>query len=106
MLAGGAGDDQLEGGAGNDTLDGGAGTDTACYVTAGAGVTVRLTGDSIQSANLSILSPGATTLAGPKFIGLAGGTLTATLPTSGTYPVVVDPVMFKTGSVTVQVTSP
>jgi hypothetical protein len=74
--------------------------------TAGAGVTVRLTGDSIQSANLSLLNPGATTLAGPKFIGPAGGTLTATLPTSGTYTVAVDPVTFKTGTVTVQVISP
>jgi subtilisin family serine protease len=74
--------------------------------TAGAGVTVRLTSDSIQSLNVSILKPDSTTLAGPKFIGVAGGTLAATLPASGTYTVVVDPVTFKTGSVTVAVTSP
>ena len=74
--------------------------------TAGAHITVRLSADTIAAANLSILRPDASVLAGPKRINLAGGTLAATLPVNGSYAVVIDPLSYRTGKVTVAVTSP
>jgi subtilisin family serine protease len=72
----------------------------------GQHVTVRLTADSIASAKLSILRPGGTTLAGPVTRGLSGGTLAATLPAAGVYTILIDPVTYRTGTVTAAVTSP
>jgi len=72
----------------------------------GQHVTARLTADSISSAKLSILRPDGTTLAGPVTRWPTGGTLAATLPAAGVYTILVDPVTYRTGSVTVAVTSP
>ena len=73
---------------------------------AGQHVTARLSADSIASAKLSILRPGGTTLAGPVTPGLSGGTLAATLPAAGVYTILIDPVTYRTGTVTAAVTAP
>jgi hypothetical protein len=73
---------------------------------AGQHVTVRLSADSIASAKLSILRPGGTTLAGPVTRGLSGGSLAATLPVAGVYTILIDPVTYRTGTVTAAVTAP
>jgi hypothetical protein len=72
----------------------------------GQHVTVRLTADSIASAKLSILRPAGTTLAGPVKLGLSGGTLSASLPATGVYTILIDPLAYRTGSVTAAVTAP
>jgi hypothetical protein len=72
----------------------------------GQHVTARLTADSIASARLSILRPTGSRLAGPVKLGLSGGTLSATLPAAGVYTILIDPVTYRTGSVTAAVTAP
>ena len=72
----------------------------------GQHVSVRLTADSIASARLSILRPAGTTLAGPVKLAPNGGTLTATLPAAGVYTILIDPLTYRTGSVTAAVTAP
>ncbi len=72
----------------------------------GQHVTIHLTGDSIASAKLSILRPAGTTLAGPVKLGLHGGTLAATLPAAGVYTILIDPLTYRTGTVTAAVTAP
>jgi hypothetical protein len=72
----------------------------------GQHVTVRLTADSIASAKLSILRPAGTTLVGPVKLGLSGGTLSASLPATGVYTILIDPLTYRTGSVTAAVTAP
>ena len=73
---------------------------------AGKHVTLHLSADTIAGADVSILRPDASVLAGPRRINLAGGTLAATLPVNGTYTVVVDPLTYRTGKVTVTASSP
>ncbi len=72
----------------------------------GQHVTVRLTADSIASTTFSILRPAGTVLAGPATVGLKGGTLGTTLPAAGVYTILIDPVTWRTGGVTVAVTAP
>lgn len=75
--------------------------------TAGQWVNLGMTSVTINSSTVSILKPDGTTLVS-TFIGTSGGSLdpTTTLPTSGTYTIVVDPVGLSTGNMTLTLTSP
>ncbi len=75
--------------------------------TAGQWVNLGLTAVSISSSAVSLLKPDGTTLVSTT-IGTGGGSLdpTTTLPTSGTYTIVVDPVGLATGSMTLTLTTP
>ncbi|MGQ0557707.1 MAG: beta strand repeat-containing protein [Nitrospiraceae bacterium] len=75
--------------------------------TAGQWVNLGLTVVTISSSTVSLLKPDGTTLeAGP--IGTSGGSIDpiTTLPTTGTYTIVVDPAVLATGSMTLTLTSP
>ncbi len=75
--------------------------------TAGQWVNLGLTAVTISSSTVSLLKPDGTTLeAGP--IGTSGGSIDpiTTLPTTGTYTIVVDPAVLATGSMTLTLTSP
>jgi RHS repeat-associated protein len=69
-------------------------------------VSLKLTGVTIGtnpccSAKASIRKPDGSTLVVPTYFGTAGGFLdTATLPTSGTYTILIDPESASTGSAT------
>ncbi|UVT15742.1 MAG: IPT/TIG domain-containing protein [Nitrospira sp.] len=75
--------------------------------TAGQWVNLGMTGVTISSSTVSMLKPDGTTLVS-TFIGTSGGSLdpTTTLPTAGTYTIVVDPSGLATGSMTLTLTSP
>jgi len=69
--------------------------------TAGQRVSLKISADSITQAYVSILKPDATTLVSPKLMTTAGGFIdTQTLPTTGTYTLLVDPTSTFTGSAT------
>lgn len=75
--------------------------------TAGQWVNLGLTAVTISSSTVTLLKPDGTTLeAGP--IGTSGGSIDpiTTLPTTGTYTIVVDPAGLATGSMTLTLTSP
>ncbi len=72
----------------------------------GQHVTVRLTGETVSSGKLSLLTAGGATVAGPLKVGLKGGSLAATLPAAGVYTVLIDPTTWHTGGATAAVTSP
>ena len=67
---------------------------------AGQAVTVTLSAATIQSGTVSILRPGGAPVA-LKFFFAPGGTLTATLPATGSYTLLVDPFNAATGTATV-----
>ncbi len=75
--------------------------------TAGQWVNLGLTAVTITSSTVAMLKPDGTTLVSTS-IGTGGGSLdpTTTLPTSGTYTIVVDPAGLSTGSMTLTLTSP
>ena len=75
--------------------------------TAGHWVNLGLTAVSITSSTVSMLKPDGTTLVSTS-IGTGGGSLdpTTTLPTIGTYTIIVDPSGLSTGSMTLTLTSP
>ncbi len=75
--------------------------------TAGNWVNLGLTAVTITSSTVSMLNPDGTTLVSTS-IGTAGGSLdpTTTLPTTGTYTIVVDPTGLATGAMTLTLTSP
>lgn len=75
--------------------------------TAGQWVNLGLTSVTINSSTVSLLKPDGTTLASTS-ISTSGGSLdpTTTLPTTGTYTIVVDPDGLATGSMTLTLTSP
>ncbi|OQW36993.1 MAG: hypothetical protein A4E19_14765 [Nitrospira sp. SG-bin1] len=75
--------------------------------TAGQWVNLGLTAISISSSTVSLLKPDGTTLVSSSF-NTSGGSLdpTTTLPTTGTYTIVVDPAGLATGSMTLTLTSP
>jgi hypothetical protein len=62
---------------------------------------------TITSSTVTMLNPDGSTLAGPTTIGTTGGGLepTSTLPTTGTYTIVVDPSGVNTGSITLKLMS-
>ncbi len=67
---------------------------------AGQAVTVTLSAATIQSGTVSILRPGGATVV-IRFFFAPGGTLTATLPATGSYTLLVDPFNAATGTATV-----
>ena len=75
--------------------------------TAGQWVNLGLTAVTISSSTVSLLKPDGTTLVSSSF-NTSGGSLdpTTTLPTTGTYTIVVDPAGLATGSMTLTLTSP
>lgn len=73
---------------------------------AGQQVTVRITGSTVGILTLRLLRPDGTTLASSSFSGANFSLATQTLPSAGTYAVVVDPFNANTGSFNVRVTSP
>jgi YD repeat-containing protein len=75
--------------------------------TAGQWVNLGLTAVTISSSTVSLLKPDGTTL-GSAFINTSGGSLdpTTTLPTTGTYTIVLDPTVLAIGSMTLTLTSP
>ena len=70
---------------------------------AGQAVTVTVSGMTIQSGTVSILRPGGATVV-IKFLFAPGGTVTATLPVTGTYTILVDPFNAATGAANVALT--
>jgi uncharacterized protein YhfF len=78
---------------------------------AGQRVTVRLTNVTIgtsgsSSSKVSVLNPSGTKLLAPTFFGTSGKTVAVTLPTAGTYTVVIDPQGANIGAATLGLTSP
>lgn len=75
--------------------------------TAGNWVNLGLTAVTLSLSTVSMLNPDGTTLVSTS-IGTAGGSLdpTTTLPTTGTYTIVVDPTGLATGVMTLTLTSP
>jgi hypothetical protein len=71
---------------------------------AGQALSLKLSGVTMSSTRVSILNPDTSTLVAPRTFGTAGGTVTVTLPTAGTYTIVVDPQVSATGSVTLTLT--
>ena len=73
---------------------------------AGAGgQTVTITiGPTIPQAQVSVLRPDGTTLVSPQTVFSFGKTITATLPVSGSYTIVLDPTQTYSGSITPAVT--
>ena len=71
---------------------------------AGQRVSVKVSGMTLSAAYVSVLNPGGSTLAPPIYVGTSGGFVdTRSLPSAGTYTVVVDPQAMATGSATVTV---
>jgi hypothetical protein len=74
--------------------------------TSGQQVTVRVTNNVIGAVTVKLLKPDGTqlttTTSGVSSFNLA----TQTLPTTGTYTVLIDPASFNTGSLDVRVTNP
>jgi hypothetical protein len=79
-------------------------TSTASFAgTAGQRVSLNFTGVTISSSKVSILKPGATNLRTPFTVTRAGRFLDVqTLPTTGTYKIVVDPRYSYTGRMTLR----
>ena len=78
---------------------------------AGQRVTLRLTSVTIgtssgSSAKVSVKNPSGTNLLAPAFFGTSGKTIALTIPTAGTYTVVIDPQAANTGAATLALTSP
>lgn len=68
------------------------------------GQQVRILGSqsTITAMNVMILNPDGSVLSNSGLVGTSYGTQTATLPTTGTYKVLVDPFEGRTGSVTLK----
>jgi hypothetical protein len=78
---------------------------------AGQHVTLRLTSVTIgtsgsSSAKVSVKNPSGTNLLAPTYFGTSGKTVALTLPTAGTYTVVIDPQAANLGAATLGLTSP
>jgi hypothetical protein len=78
---------------------------------AGQRVALRLTNVTIgtsssSSAKVSVKNPSGTNLLAPTFFGTSGKTVVVTLPTAGTYTVVIDPQAANMGGATLSLTSP
>jgi subtilisin family serine protease len=68
----------------------------------GQRVSVKLSAVTITSSYVSILRPDGSTLASKTYVGASGGFVdTRTLPTTGSYTIVVDPLLGYAGSMTV-----
>lgn len=75
--------------------------------TSGQWLSLGLTAVTISSSTVTMLKPDGTTLAGPTTVGTTGGGLEppSTLPTTGTYTIVVDPSGTNTGNITLTLMS-
>jgi hypothetical protein len=62
---------------------------------------LKLTAVTISTSHVSILKPDGTALVSNVFVSTLGRTINATLSSSGTYMIVVDPQGAATGSMTV-----
>jgi hypothetical protein len=69
-------------------------------------VTVRMTGNTFGSTTVKLMKPDGTQLATVTSSSQTFNVATQTLPTTGTYTIVVDPGTANTGSVNVTVTNP
>jgi hypothetical protein len=69
-------------------------------------VTVQITGNTMGSVLVKLLKPDGTTLTSGQSGSSSFNLTIQTLPTTGTYTVVIDPVLANTGSLNVSVTSP
>jgi hypothetical protein len=69
-------------------------------------VTVRLTSNSMGSVTVSLLKPDGSQLTSATSSAASFNLATQTLPTTGTYTVLVDPAATNTGSINVAVTNP
>jgi uncharacterized protein YhfF len=74
--------------------------------TASQQITVRLTSNSMGSVTVSLLKPDGTQLTSSTSSASSFNLTTQTLPTTGTYTILVDPAGTNTGSMNVAVTSP
>jgi YD repeat-containing protein len=74
--------------------------------TSGQQVTVRITSNTMSQLTVRLLKPDSTQLTSSFSSSSSFNLSTQTLPTTGTYTVVVDPAATNTGSCAVQVTSP
>jgi hypothetical protein len=68
---------------------------------AGQAISLKLTAVTISTSHVSILKPDGTALVSNVFVSTLGRTINATLSSSGTYMIVVDPQGAATGSMTV-----
>ena len=71
---------------------------------AGQAISLRFSSVTVSSSYVSILRPDGTTLVSQTFVTSVGRTITATLPTDGSYTVVIDPQGAATGSMTLTLT--
>jgi hypothetical protein len=74
--------------------------------TANQQVTVRVTSNTMGSVTVKLLKPDGTTLTSKTSSAASFNLTTQTLPTTGTYTVLVDPSGANIGSLNVSVTSP
>ena len=74
--------------------------------TAGQQVTVRVTGNAIGSVTVRLLRPDGTELTSAGSSSSSFNLATQTLPTTGTYRIIVDPSVGNTGSLNISVTNP
>jgi len=74
--------------------------------TSGQQVTVRITGNTMTYVVATLLKPDGTTLTSITLFSASGNFATQTLPTTGTYTVVIDPYQERVGSLNVAATSP
>jgi lipid-binding SYLF domain-containing protein len=72
----------------------------------GQQITVRLTSNSMGSVTVSLLKPDGTQLTSSTSSASSFNLTTQTLPTTGTYTILVDPAGTNTGSMNVAVTNP
>ncbi len=71
---------------------------------AGQAVTIKVGPTTVLQTQVSVLQPDGTTLVTPQYVFSTGKTITATLPVSGTYTIMLDPQQAYTGSTTVTLT--
>jgi YD repeat-containing protein len=74
--------------------------------TSGQQVTVRMTSNTFGSLTLKLLKPDGTQLTATTSSSASFNLSTQTLPTTGTYTVVIDPASWNTGTVSITVTNP
>jgi subtilisin family serine protease len=68
--------------------------------TAGQRISLKLSASSIASSYVSVLNPDGSALGGNTYVGASGFVDTRTLPTAGSYTVLIDPQGAATGSMT------
>jgi subtilisin family serine protease len=73
--------------------------------TAGQQVSLKASAVTMSTVKVSIIDPTESNVVAPRTFGSTGGVLTASLPATGVYTIVVDPQATSTGSVTVALTS-